>query len=92
MPVAFLAPLRPTVRHHHERFDGHGYPDGLDNGKIPLLARIIAVADTYDAMTSERPYRPALSTEMALAEIKRCAGSQFDPQIVQAFLELEHTI
>ncbi|MBI5554305.1 MAG: HD domain-containing protein [Elusimicrobia bacterium] len=93
------------IRHHHERFDGRGYPDGLNNGKIPLLARVIAVADTYDAMTSERPYRPALSTEIALAEIKRCSGTQFDPEIarpvrknstfsngVQAFLELDYVI
>lgn len=91
-PVAFLAPIRPTVRHHHERFDGRGYPDGLKGENIPYLSRIIAVADTYDAMTSERPYRPALSTELALAEIKRCSGTQFDPEIVKAFLELDHAI
>lgn len=91
-PVAFLAPIKPIVRHHHERFDGRGYPDGLKSESIPYLSRIIAVADTYDAMTSERPYRPALSTEIALAEIKRCSGTQFDPEIVKAFLELDHSI
>jgi HD-GYP domain-containing protein (c-di-GMP phosphodiesterase class II) len=91
-PVAFLTPIRPIVRHHHERFDGRGYPDGLIGENIPYLSRIIAVADTYDAMTSERPYRPALSTEIALAEIKRCSGTQFDPEVVKAFLEIHPTL
>ncbi len=87
-PVAFLSPIKPIVRHHHERFDGRGYPDGLKGENIPYLSRIIAVADTYDAMTSERPYRPALSTEIALAEIRNCSGTQLDPEIVKAFLEI----
>ncbi|MDD5258586.1 MAG: HD domain-containing protein [bacterium] len=91
-PVAFLAPIKPIVRHHHERFDGRGYPDGLKGEIIPYLSRIIAVADTYDAMTSERPYRPALSTEIALAEIRKCSGTQFDPEVVKAFLEIHPTL
>jgi HD-GYP domain-containing protein (c-di-GMP phosphodiesterase class II) len=73
------------VRHHHERWDGRGYPDGLQGEAIPLGARIIAVADTFDAMTSDRPYRRALSADDALAEILRQSGKQFDPQIVRAF-------
>ena len=91
-PVAFLDMIRPVIRHHHERFDGRGYPDGLSGNDIPLLSRIIAVADTYDAMTSHRPYRSALSSEIAVAEIKKCSGTQFDPEIVQAFLEIAGTL
>jgi HD-GYP domain-containing protein (c-di-GMP phosphodiesterase class II) len=73
------------VRHHHERWDGRGYPDGLIGDQIPLGARIIAVADSFDAMTSDRPYRRAMTVAVALAEIKRNSGIQFDPQIVEAF-------
>ncbi len=80
------------VKSHHEKYDGTGYPDGLKAEKIPLAGRIIAVADTYDAMTSTRPYRTALSHEVAVAEIKRCAGTQFDPNIVALFLSLEDEI
>jgi putative nucleotidyltransferase with HDIG domain len=74
------------IRHHHERWDGGGYPDGLRGRAIPLGARVIAVADAYDAMTSDRPYRKALPYETAIAELERGAGSQFDPDVVQAFL------
>ncbi len=74
------------VRHHHERWDGRGYPDGLKGEQIPLGARIIAVADSFDAMTSDRPYRRALSFEAAVAEIQRNSGTQFDPKVVEAFL------
>ncbi len=73
------------VRHHHERWDGGGYPDGLKDEEIPLGARIIAVADSYDAMTSDRPYRRALSTAVAMSEIDRNSGIQFDPVVVDAF-------
>jgi putative nucleotidyltransferase with HDIG domain len=73
------------IRHHHERWDGTGYPDGLAGEAIPLGSRIIAVADTFDAMTSERIYRPAMSVEVALAELQRGQGTQFDPQIVELF-------
>jgi len=80
---------RRFIRHHHERWDGKGYPDGLAAAEIPLGARIIAVADCYDAMTSDRPYRKALPHEIAVIELRRCAGAQFDPAIVQAFIEAQ---
>ena len=73
------------MRHHHERFDGGGYPDGLAGEAIPLLARAMCVVDSYDAMSCLRPYRQALSYRQCLAELKRCSGTQFDPQMVQAF-------
>jgi HD-GYP domain-containing protein (c-di-GMP phosphodiesterase class II) len=76
------------VLHHHERWDGGGYPYGLRGEAIPLEARILAVADAYDAMTSTRPYRDPCTREEALAEVERCAGSQFDPQIARVFLTL----
>jgi HD-GYP domain-containing protein (c-di-GMP phosphodiesterase class II) len=76
------------VRATHERFDGTGYPDGLAGEEIPLEARIISVCDAYDAMTSRRPYRQPSSHGDALAEIQRCAGGQFDPRVVHAFLRL----
>jgi HD-GYP domain-containing protein (c-di-GMP phosphodiesterase class II) len=72
------------VLYHHERWDGSGYPHGLAAGAIPLEARIVAVADAYDAMTSDRPYRKALTHDQAIAEVERCAGTQFDPQIADA--------
>ncbi len=75
------------VRNHHERFDGRGYPDGLGGKDIPLVARIFAVVDTYDAMTTTRPYRPARTHEEAIAELIRCSGSQFDREIVEAFID-----
>jgi HD-GYP domain-containing protein (c-di-GMP phosphodiesterase class II) len=76
------------VLHHHERWDGTGYPYGLGGERIPLEARILAVADAYDAMTSVRPYRDPRTHEEALAEVERCSGSQFDPQVARAFLSL----
>jgi len=79
---------RRFIRHHHERWDGRGYPDGLAAAEIPLGARIISVADSWDAMTSDRPYRKALSHEIAVIELRRCAGAQFDPTIVRAFIEV----
>ena len=80
-------PVADWVLHHHERWDGTGYPDGLPAEQIPLGARIILVADAYDAMTSERLYRRRVAPEQALAELRRCAGSQFDPEIVAALAE-----
>jgi len=83
--VGLLAPVRPLIRAHHERWDGTGYPDGLAGENIPFLARIMAVADSYDAMLTQRPYRPPLSLEETLSEIKQCAGGQFDPEVVDLF-------
>jgi HD-GYP domain-containing protein (c-di-GMP phosphodiesterase class II) len=82
-----LGPIAEYILCHHERWDGQGYPQGLKGEEIPLLCRILAVADAYDAMTSDRTYRKALSREEAIEEIKRNAGTQFDPQIVEMFLE-----
>jgi HD-GYP domain-containing protein (c-di-GMP phosphodiesterase class II) len=78
--------LEPIVRHHHERFDGKGYPWGLKGNAIPLESRIILIADTFDAMTSDRPYRRGMSTGLALAELEKNAGSQFDPHLVAVAL------
>lgn len=82
----FLKGALPGVLHHHERFDGCGYPNGLHGEELPVVARILAVADTYDAMTSDRPYRQGLTTKDAADEIIRNKGSQFDPMVVEAFL------
>ncbi len=79
--------LEPMVRHHHERYDGAGYPDGLKGEAIPLEARFILIADTFDAMTSDRPYRKGLPTEVAIAELKKYAGTQFDPNLVEIAVE-----
>jgi len=75
------------VLHHHERWDGAGYPDGLHGEEIPFAARIIFVADAYDAITSDRVYSPRRSPAVALTELERCAGTQFDPTIVAAFAQ-----
>jgi HD-GYP domain-containing protein (c-di-GMP phosphodiesterase class II) len=83
-----LTPLLPIIRSHHERWDGHGYPDGLSSDTISPLARIVAVADAFDAMTSNRPYRRALSVEQAFSELTVGSGAHFDPACVQAFLRL----
>jgi two-component system cell cycle response regulator len=80
-----LAGAAALIRSSHERVDGHGYPDGLSGGDIPLGARIIAVCDAFDAMTSERPYRGPTDVDAALTELKRHAGTQFDPVVVEAF-------
>ena len=74
------------IRHHHERFDGSGYPDGLAGENIPLEARIISIADAFDAMTHLRAYRQEMSREEALAELEKGKGKQFDPQMVEIFL------
>jgi len=86
--IESLRPLVPIVRSHHERLDGNGYPDGLTGDRIPLTARIVAVADTFDAMTTSRPYRRALVAETAATEIRRVAGSHLCPQVVGAFERL----
>ena len=78
----------PAVLHHHERWDGGGYPSGRAGPSIPLEARILGVVDSYDAMTSNRPYRAALPPERAAEEVERCAGTQFDPEVASAFLSL----
>ena len=83
-----LAPIARLVLCHHERWDGQGYPLGLKGEDIPLECRILALADTYDAMTSDRPYRKAMSQSHALAEIKRCIGTQFDPQLAEEFIRM----
>lgn len=78
----------PAVKHHHERFDGNGYPDQLSGDEIPLHAQIIALADTYDAMTTSRPYREGLSREDTIHEIRRCSGSQFNPDLAELFIDV----
>jgi HD-GYP domain-containing protein (c-di-GMP phosphodiesterase class II) len=78
----------PAVRHHHEHFDGRGYPAGLEGSDIPLLARILTVADSFEAMVSDRPYRKGRAHSDALSEIVRCSGTQFDPAIVDVFVEV----
>jgi ribonuclease P protein subunit RPR2 len=93
-PIRFLGDAVEIVRTHHEWFDGTGYPRGLRGEEIPLAARIFSIADSFDAMTSDRPYRRALPLERALDEIRGGAGTQFDPVVVEAFLELieEHDL
>ena len=81
-----LARVAPLVRATHERCDGSGYPDGLHDHEIPLSARIVAVVDAYDAMTSHRPYRMPFTTDQAIAELRHCAGTQFDPAVIEAFI------
>jgi HD-GYP domain-containing protein (c-di-GMP phosphodiesterase class II) len=85
---AGLAREASWVRHHHERLDGAGYPDRLSADEIPLEARIIFVADSFEAMTSDRPYRPGMDVADAVAELRRCSGTQFEPRIVDALLRL----
>lgn len=83
-----LEPIAELILHHHERWDGNGYPDGLKGEEIPLLSRIITVVDSYDVMIHDRPYHKAISEEAAKEELQRCAGTQFDPQIVEVYLKL----
>jgi len=87
-PTQVADDLKVMIRHHHERYDGAGYPDCLKGDGIPLGSRILAVADAYEAMTADRPYRDCLSQEDAVSELERCSGSQFDPMVVQAFLQV----
>lgn len=90
-PIRILGDGVDVVRFHHERYDGRGYPSGLAGTDIPLSARIFSVADAFDAMTSDRPYRAARSADRAVEEIRRCSGTQFDPEIVEAFVLLSKT-
>ncbi len=87
-----LEKISKWVKSHHEKYDGTGYPDGLKGDEIPFAGRIIALADTYDAMTSTRPYRTALAHDVAISEIKKCAGTQFDPQLAELFVSLSAKI
>ena len=87
-PLAFLSEIITLIEQHHERYDGKGYPYGITGAQIPIGARIIAIADAFDAMTTKRPYRNALSLETAVAEIKKNSGSQFDPELVIVFLQI----
>jgi response regulator RpfG family c-di-GMP phosphodiesterase len=87
-PLGLGTPIARILRHHHERFDGTGYPDGLAGHDIPLAARVIAIADAFDAMTCEQPYHPARSREDALAELRTEAGAQFDPELARLFCSL----
>jgi HD-GYP domain-containing protein (c-di-GMP phosphodiesterase class II) len=80
--------LLTVIRHHQERYDGDGYPDNLKGEEIPIEARVIAVADAYDAMTSPRPYRPPMSQRQVIGTLRRESGKQWDPHVVEAFLEL----
>ena len=85
--VRQLREIIPGVKYHHEQIDGGGYPEGLKGEQMPLLAKIVAVADTYDAMTTDRPYRKAKTKEVAIGELKKCSGTQFDKDVVEAFIQ-----
>ena len=91
-PIPYFRPLLPAILHHHERFDGSGYPGHLKGNDIPLESRIMAIADTFDSMTSTRAYRKALTLHAANEEIRRCSGTQFDPEIVPVFLGVQGRI
>jgi HD-GYP domain-containing protein (c-di-GMP phosphodiesterase class II) len=90
--IAFLENVLPVVRHHHERWDGGGYPDGLGGNDIPLAARIVSVCDAFDAMTSDCPYRRAVPADAAGREVLACAGSQFDPDCARILVEVVRQI
>ncbi len=87
-PLVFARPFLDIIRHHHERWDGRGYPDGLSGEEISLHARITAIADAWDAMTSDRPYRSALPFSVAFSRIEEGAGTQWDPGLVEQFLRV----
>lgn len=87
-PVKQLSHLVPVIRHHHERIDGRGYPHGLKGDEIPLGSRIVHIADSFDSMTADRPYRPAPGMEYAISELRRCAGTQFDAEIAGLFAKI----
>jgi len=87
-PIRFLAHTRPIIRHHHERIDGRGWPDGVDGRNLPLVVRLVSVTDAFDAMTSMRPYRQPLSYDRICEEVTRNSGTQFDPDVVEVMLKL----
>ena len=87
-PATIFQEIIPIVKHHHEKYDGRGYPSQLQGENIPLFARIAAIADTFDAMTSKRPYRDALPLETVISEVEKCKGTQFDPKIADVFLDI----
>jgi HD-GYP domain-containing protein (c-di-GMP phosphodiesterase class II) len=91
-PIAEMQPIIPIVRNHHERWDGTGYPNRLRGEQIPLATRLFAVADSLDAMTSDRPYRRGIALEEAMAEVVRNRGTQFDPAAVDALLSLDKAL
>ena len=86
-PIRMLKDIIPGIRNHHETWDGRGYPDGLLGEEIPLVARIIGVADTFDAMTTNRPYQKAMSLDFVTAKLRELAGKKFDPEVVDSLLE-----
>jgi response regulator RpfG family c-di-GMP phosphodiesterase len=90
--LIWLAPCAPMIIHHHERWDGSGYPDGLSGTEIPMGARIIAVAETFDVLVTPSCWKEWMNEEEAIAEIRRCAGTQFDPEVVEAFAEIQPLI
>lgn len=90
--IPFLRTAGLVVRHHHEMFDGTGYPEGLKKEEIPLAARVFSVVDAFDAMTADRPYRAALSVDQAVTELERMAGTQFDPDVVRVFAPLSERL
>ncbi|HLB25661.1 MAG TPA: HD domain-containing phosphohydrolase, partial [Nitrospirota bacterium] len=87
-PIKQFKDLLPIIRHHHERWDGRGYPLGLKGEEIPLMSRILCAADTFDSMTADRPYRAALDPAIAFEELKLCAGTQFEPRVAELFIKV----
>jgi polar amino acid transport system substrate-binding protein len=88
LEIEGLEEIAKIIRHHHERWDGKGYPDGLSDDDIPLGSRILGIADAFEAMTSERPYKKALTLEEAIEELKGCSGTQFDPKLVEIMVSI----
>jgi putative nucleotidyltransferase with HDIG domain len=87
-PISRFEPIIDIIKCHHEQYDGSGYPYGLKGEGIPLMARVLCVADCYDSMTADRPYRRAQGREYAISELRRCSGTQFDPEMVKVFIGL----
>jgi len=83
-----LAAIADAILTHHENWDGSGYPEGIKGSQIPLISRIISIVDAYNAMTNDRPYRKALTRESAVAELRRCSGIKYDPELVEVFLKI----